>query len=145
MVSFPTKKSSAAPVEKSSTLNDTKPSYKSPGVPLMIVAAKSIENVIVPRSGQSNVRVLKYMCLALSSNWIVSCPRVYGTAATRKKPSCTITTASGSRYCQNPPSGSGNPAGIQSPSPVTTDAKFEYSIISLAEGAADLLIELTIL
>src|SRR5260370_16635075 len=108
----------------------------------MIVAARSIEKVIVPRGGNWNVRVLKYMCFALSRNWIVSCPRVYGTAATRKKPSCTITTASGSRYCQNPPSGSGNPAGIQSPSPVTTDAKFEYSIISLPEGAAGLLMEL---
>src|SRR5260370_3001201 len=144
IVSFPTKKSNAAPVEKSSRLNDTKPSYKSPGVPLMIVAASSSENVIVPPAGHSNVRVLKYICLALSRNWIVSCPRVYGAAATRKKPSCTITTASGSRYCQNPPSGSGNPAGIQSPSPVTTDAKFEYSIISLAEGDAGLLMDFTI-
>src|SRR5882762_7650421 len=107
----------------------------------MMVAARSIENVIVPPAGHSNVRVLKYMCFALSRNWIVSCPRVYGTAATRKKPSCTITTASGSRYCQNPPSGSGNPAGIQSPSPVTTDAKFEYSIICFAGGASCLLID----
>src|SRR5258708_25246199 len=106
----------------------------------MIVAARSIENVIVPPSGQANVRVLKYMCLALSRNWILSWPRVYGTAATRRKPSCTITTASGSRYCQKPPSGKGNPASIQSPSPVTADAKFEYSMIWLAEGA-DLLMQ----
>src|ERR1700693_1932056 len=109
-----------------------------------MVAARSIENVIVPRSGQANVRVLKYMCLALSRNWIVSWPRVYGTAATRRKPSWTITTASGSRYCQKPPSGSGNPAGIQSPSPVTTDPKFEYSMTWLA-GETDLLMREKIL
>src|SRR6266436_8251912 len=101
----------------------------------MIVAARSIENVIAPPSGHANVRVLKYMCFALSRNWILSWPRVYGTAATRRKPSCTITTALGSRYCQKPPSGSGKPAGIQSPSPVTADAKFEYSMIWLADGA----------
>src|SRR5260370_26867858 len=95
----------------------------------MIVAARSIENVIVPPSGHANVRVVKSMCLALARNWILSWPRVYGTAAARRNPSCTITTALGSGYCQKPPSGSGKPAGIQSPSPVTTDEKFEYSRI----------------
>src|SRR6202046_3406880 len=110
-----------------------------------MVAARSSENVIVPPSGHANVRVLKYMCLALSRNWILSCVRVYGTAATRRNPSCTMTTALGSRYCQKPPSGSGKPAGIQSPSPVTTDAKFEYSMIWLSDGEADLLMQEKIL
>src|SRR5437879_3603043 len=95
-----------------------------------MVAAKSIAKVIDPPGGGANWRALKYMCLALSRIWIASWRRVYGTAATRRNPSCTITTAPGSWYCQKLPSSSGNPAGIQSPSPVTIDANCEYSISS---------------